>query len=242
MAIILLILGFIASLVPGILIYLWLRKRKPEDLQYKDICKSALKRGLFLCTGLVFVLSSIFYIIEMVIKLLGAGELVIDVYHKFIVFALAEELVKYYVTMNLMKKKPYQYSRLDVISLMMIVALGFGFLEAVVYAVGANIPTMLVRGFTAMHCGYGFIMGCFVSKGMQTGKKSYTLLGLGIPFLLHGLYDCCLSESLWAVNENFAYVSLGLAIFAIFTLIFAIVFIRKASGKPEYTEPLRAAN
>ncbi len=223
-----LILIFILSLLPSILVFLWLRKWNAEDSEYRRICTRALERGAFLCVALVFVLSSIFYIIERIIVLLGAGAVITTIYHNFIVFALAEELVKYGMLKGLIKKHPYAYSQLDITSLMMIIGIGFGISESIVYAFGANAGIMLTRGFTAMHCGYGFIMGYFVSKGMKTGKRQYTAIGILLPFLLHGIYDCCLSDVIGEVNENLVYISLILAVVAIITLIIAILYIRRA--------------
>ncbi len=226
-----LILIFVLSLLPSYLIYRFLRNRKVEDKEYKRICFSALKRGMFLSVALTMVVSSLFYIVERILVALGASTIAITVYHNFILFALAEELVKYYVLKNILKKNPYPYDSLDIVSLMMIVGMGFGITEAIVYAIGANAGMMLVRGFTAMHCGYGFIMGYYIAKGIETKKKKYTILGIIIPFILHGSYDTCLSEVIWEVNENFMYVSLLLAVVAIITLIVAILYIRKANKK-----------
>lgn len=235
-----LILIFIVSLLPSVLIYLWLRKRKAEDSQYRTICTHAFERGAFLCVALVLVLSSIFYIIEKIIVLLGAGSVFTTVYHNFIVLALSEELIKYLALKGLIKKNPYSYSWLDITSWMMIIGIGFGLSESVVYALGANAGIMLTRGFTAMHCGYGFIMGYFVGKGMKTGLKRYTAIGILLPFLLHGSYDCCLSDTIGQVNENLVYISLILAVAAIITLVIAILHVRRAKGKAEYAVSLFA--
>ena len=84
-----------------------------------------------------------------------------------------------------------------------------------------------------MHCGYGFIMGCFLAKGMKTGDKKYTVLGLLIPFVLHATYDACLGDAVDKINSNFMFVSGALAVVAIITLVVAIVFFVKNSKNPE---------
>lgn len=233
-----LILIFILSLLPSILIYLWLRKRNAAGSKYRSLCSHAFLRGAFLCVVLVLVLSSIFYLIERIILLLGVGSVVAAIYHNFIVLALSEELVKYFALKGLIKKNPYSYSWLDITSLMMIIGIGFGLSESVVYAFGANAGIMLTRGFTAMHCGYGFIMGFFVGKGMKAGNNRYTAIGILLPFLLHGTYDCCLSDTIGQVNENLIYISLILAVAAIVTLVIAIIHVRRAKRKVKYTTSL----
>ena len=229
-----LILVFILSLAPSVLIYRWLRNKKAEDSAYQSICVRALKRGAFLCALLVLLLSAIFFAIERIMTVSGVGSVPIAIYHNFIVLALAEEISKYRILKGLLKKNPYPYTWIDITSLMMIVGTGFEITESVAYAFGSNAGMMLTRGLTAMHCGYGFIMGYFIGKGMQTGQKRYTILGILVPFLLHGIYDACLSDVLWEISENFAYVSLGLAAAALITLVIAITYVQKAGKNAEY--------
>ncbi len=233
-----LILIYFLSLVPSALIFFWLRRRKADDREYRIICDRALKRGAFLCAVLVSLIACILYLLGKVMSMLGAGPLIIEIYNNLILAALVEELVKYRVLKGLIRKNPYPYSWADITSLMMITGMGFGVLESLFYALGANAGTMLTRGLTAMHCGYGFIMGYFVGKGMKTGKKRYTLMGILIPFLLHGAYDCCLGDELGKVSGYFIYVSLVLAAAAVVTLIIAIVHICRSKRKAVYTEPL----
>lgn len=229
-----LIIVFALSLVPSILIYLMLKNRKPQDIEYKKICTSALRRGAFPGAVFVILFSAVLYIFEIVLKLLGANAVIVSMYQDFILAALSEELVKYMLLKRLLKKTNYPYTQTDIVSWMMLIGMGFGILEAFWYAIGANAGMMLTRGICAMHCGYGFIMGYFVSRGMQTGKKKYTICGILLPFLLHGLYDFCLSDTLTQISEDFAYVSLALAIIAIITLIIAIIYIKKDRKQAAY--------
>lgn len=237
-----LILIFILSLIPVVLIYRWLKKRKAEDREYQNICTLALKQGAIWCVLRVLCFSAILYVLQIILSLIGISKLIIEIYNNFIVLALAEEIAKYWTLKELLKKNPYSYTRLDITSLMMIVGLGFEITESVVYAFGANAGMMLIRGLTAMHCGYGFIMGYFVGKGMKTGQKRYTILGILIPFVLHGLYDTCLSDVLGEISEKFAYVSLTLAVVSLILLVVAIIYIHKGGKKAESAEgvnPLR---
>ncbi len=129
-----------------------------------------------MCALLVLLLSSTFFVIERIMAVLGVGAVPIAIYHNFIVLALAEEIAKYRILKGLLKKNPYPYTWIDITSSMMIVGIGFEITESVAYAFGSNAGMMLTRGLTAMHCGYGFIMGYFIGKGMQTGQKRYTIL------------------------------------------------------------------
>lgn len=239
--ILLLILFFVLSLLPPLLIFFWLRKRKGEDAEYRHICNAAFGRGALWCPAFLIAMLVVVYGLEFLMTKLNVNGIIIALYHSFIVAALLEEIVKYAGLKRLLKKHPYAYSRLDITTMMMIIGIGFGLLESVFFAFGMNPAKMLVRGITAMHCGYGFIMGYFVAKGMQTGKKKYTRLGFIIPFMLHGIYDSGVSAQLRQVSEAFSLVSVLLALFGLVTLILAIVHVHKATKRPEFTTPILSA-
>ena len=237
-AVVILILAFALSLLPPLLIFFWLKKIKKEDLEYQKVCNKAFWRGALWCPLVLIALLVVFYGLELLMKKLGANEVIVALYHNFIVAALLEEGVKYAGLKRHLKKHPYAYSKLDIISLMMIVGIGFGLMEAVFYAAGLNPGKMIARGIMAMHCGYGFITGCFVAKAMQTGKKKYSVLGILIPFVLHGTYDSCVSEELRKISEAISMVSVVLALVGLITLVVAIVHVNKAKKKPQYTTPI----
>ena len=236
--ILILVLAFVLSLLPPLLIFFWLRKRKGDDKEYRTLCNKAFGRGALWCPACLLVLIIVGYGIELGMIKLNVNSIIVALYHNFIVAALLEELIKYAGLKRFMKKHPYAYSRLDITTMMMIIGIVFGLLEAVFYAFGMNPVRMLVRGIMAMHCGYGFIMGYFVAKGMQTGKKKYTCLGFLIPFLLHGIYDSGVSAELRQISEAFSLASVLLALFGLVTLILAIVHVNKAKKKPEFTTPI----
>ncbi len=239
---ILLVLFFIISLLPGIFLYIWLRNYKKEDVEYKNICISAFKRGLFLSTSCALLITSIFAIFQIVFKLIGLSELQILIYHKVIAIALSEELSKFIVFRHVVKKYKYSYTPLDLISLIMIVGLGFQILEACFYAVGADIPTMLTRGITIMHGGYAFITGYFIAKGMKSNNKFTCCLGFIIAVILHGAYDFFLSPLISDINPDLAIISLALAFISIVTMIIAIIYIRKVRKNSEFNIPLNLEN
>ena len=226
----------ILSLLPSIGLYYWLRNLKGKDVNYRLICSKALKSGLLFCTLFVFILSSLCYIPEIFMKYLGINSIVIAAYHNYVLFACSEEIIKYLMVKKVIQKNSYSYSRLDLIILMMIVGLGFGLTEALLYSIGASVGMMVVRGLTLMHAGYGFIMGYFISKEMQTNDIKYRVMSLLVPIVLHGTYDFCLSNELALVSENFAFISLFLAVVALIIIVVAIIFIQKNKCKLEYTE------
>ena len=89
----LLILAFLLSMLPNILIFLWLRKAK-DDERYHSICMKGLLRGILFSSLMVLVVSTIFYVFERLF-ITKYGVIISEVFHNFIVLAFAEEIVKY---------------------------------------------------------------------------------------------------------------------------------------------------
>jgi len=238
---IVLFLAIIVSFVPALALYWWLKNRIKDEEAYKELCGSALKRGIVsIFPALLF--SAAFQIIIALTGLKKSNLLLYEALYTFIVLALAEELVKYLALRHTLKKTDYRVSWMDVTVLMTIVGIGFDLLESIVYAIGASVPVVLIRGICIPHAGYGFIAGYFYGKGVKSGKTGVTRIGFVLAWLLHGLYDFSLSEPFIAINENLMAVALLLAVMDIVLVILLIRFVRKRKGLEEYTDPLPVIN
>lgn len=234
---VLLALAFIGSLLPSIGLFLWLRSIEGDE-EFKGICNKGLIQG-FLSIFPVAACSAALALIEIGLTLLGMSGMLKAAYHRFIVLALSEELCKCFMFHRLLQKYERNWSWLDYIILMVLVGLGFGLIEDLFYAVGADAITMLVRGITAMHGGYAFIMGYFLGKGKKTGDKKWSVLGVAVPWLLHGAYDFGLSDEwLAALGENAAYLSVSLAAFALVTLVVLVIFFIRHKNDEQFRAPM----
>lgn len=234
------ILFFILSIIPSVLIFIWLRNRQKENVLYRKKCTYAFVSGLISVLPIIL-LSAILYILNAVLKftlLRDVNVLVYKAIYTFIVLAFAEEIIKYFTFRIVLKRKPYAYSWADVVTIMVIIGTAFGLIEDVPYAIGASPIIMLVRGFTMGHVGYGFIMGWFYGKRLHTGKKRYGVFAVLIPWLIHGLYDFSLTPELLEMNDNFALLGVSLALVDIVLLILMIRFFVRAKKKDVYNEPL----
>lgn len=234
---ILLILAIIVSFVPAIALYRWLKNRIKEEEAYQSLCSSALKRGILSIFPILLV-SAIFQIIIRLTGIKDANPLLYQAMYNFIVLAFAEELVKYLTFRRTLKKTDYLVSWLDVTILMTIVGIGFDLIESIVYAIGASVPVVLVRGICIPHAGYGFLVGYFYGKGVKNGKAGTKWIGFVLAWLMHGLYDFSLKEELVAVNDNLVVIPLALAVLDIVLVILLVRFVRKVKEKELYTEPL----
>lgn len=233
---VMLVVAFLASLVPSIGIFLWLRGIEGDE-EFAGICNRGILQGA-LAVVPVLGCSLVFALVESGLAKLGLAGLPRAAYHRFIVLALSEELCKCFMFHKLLAKYERAWSWLDYIILMTLVGLGFEIIEAIPYAIGASPIVMLVRGITAMHGGYGFIMGYLLGKGKKTGDKKWTVLGVVIPWLLHGAYDFGLSEEFAALGEATALLSVSLAALALVTLVVLVVFFIRHKNDERFRAPL----
>lgn len=236
------ILFFILSIIPSVLIFILLRKRQKDNIKYRKKCNLSFISGLISVLP-ILLLSGILFILSTVMKftlLKGVDILVYRAIYTFVVLALAEELIKFLTLRFVLKRKPYACSWADVVAFMVIIGTAFGLIEDVPYAIGASPVIMLVRGFTLGHVGYGFIMGWFYGKRLYTGKKRYSVFAILVPWLIHGLYDFSLSTELLALNDNFAFLGVSLALLDIVLLILMIRFFVRSKKREHYQHPLAA--
>ena len=230
----LLLVAFAASLIPSVALYLWLRGIKGDDQGYRAACRRAVVLG-FLC---VFPIMGFDLVAAITQNLLGMTGLVRAVWHTFLMFAFCEELFKFLGLKKLLREHPNGRSWLDVTVLMSIIGLGFSLIEDIPYGLSTNAGQMIVRGITMGHVSYGFVMGHFYGKSLKTGRRAWAVVGFALPFLMHGLYDFCLSEEVAAINSDLGMISLLLAVIDLVLIIVLIVHVRKARRNPTYTDPL----
>lgn len=234
------VLFFLISLVPSVLILVWLGKRHRDDALYKEVYKSALIRGLISVLP-ILALSGALALSNAALKatvLKGANVFLIKAIYNFVVLAFAEEFIKFMLFRGVLKKKPYPYSWADVTALIVIIGTAFGLIEDLPYAIGSNPMTMLVRGLTMGHVGYGFVMGWFYAKRLYTGKKAYGVFALVLPWLVHGLYDFSLAPELIELNDNFAFLGVSLAVFDLVLLVLMFRFFKRAKKMELYQTTL----
>ncbi len=232
-----LLIAALVSFLPFIAFYLWLKGQKKDDANYQQLCRDSLFQG-FWCVLPVTLMSGASYIVLRLTGLQNSHVLLYKALYNFIVLALMEEIAKFLAFWRVMKKSDYPFSWLDLTIMMTIASIGFGLIESVVYAIGSNIPTVLIRGICLPHAGYGFIVGYFYGKGCKTGNPMQKWIGFALAWFMHGLYDFSLSEEFIAINDNLVFIPFLLALFDIVLVILLIRFVRRARKDQAYTEPV----
>ena len=93
MEILILIVSIFVSLIPSIILYLWIKKKGKDD-KFKEICKKAFTSGAIAVFPIIL-LSMTFDLIGKITGLEKSNPLLYQAYYNFITLAFAEELVKF---------------------------------------------------------------------------------------------------------------------------------------------------
>ena len=229
--------AFLVSLIPSVLVFLWLKKQKKEDEAYGKACNKAMKYGL-ISPAAVFLGSLTLYLLGLLLKVKTWDPIRREAYHTFVIVVLPEELVKMFILIKYLKDVDYKYSWRDIVAFMIIINLGFAMVEDLVYAFTTSPGQMLVRGLFIMHGGYGFVMGCFFAKGKAEKNGLYYVLAVLVPWILHGLYDFTLDDTIAEINDVLFMTPFIMLAVDVVLLVRAFLFFKKTKDKEKYTTPL----
>jgi hypothetical protein len=225
----LIILALLASFIPSLIFFFWFRSAN-KDQDYRKECTSTLFNGLYSVIP-VCCMSALFALFKNLVLKDHVPVLVLEAFRTFVIAAVAEELVKFWLGKKHIKARGLLCSKIEVIAFMTIIACGFNITESCTYAIGSNVITVLVRGVCALHEFYGLMMGFWYAKYIETGETKYKVFAILIPILLHGLYDFSLSKDLLALSDNMAFLPFGVILV---TWIIGIRFlIKTVKGKKD---------
>lgn len=147
----------------------------------------------------------------------------------FLGAAIPEEIAKFLMFWLLVRKSRFFDEKMDGIVYASVVALGFAFIENVMYLV-SDYQNWITIGISRAlfsvpgHFFFGVLMGYYYSlhRFCRSEGKPYRLLMLGAPILAHGLYDTVL----FSVN-----VMPSLSIVLMIAFLFLCNSLRKRAGR-----------
>ena len=224
----------IASFVPSILLFGFLRNNRKDDEEYRKDCLRLVGSG-FLISVLIFFADLLLMLLWRLSGLGGKNFVIDGLFKCFIVNALVEELSKFLVARKYIRKDLTKTSRLDILSYLIISAIGFALVEDFVYAFGTNIGQIIVRGLLMGHVPYAMITGYLYGKSIAVKKPWLKFAAFLAAILLHGSYNFLLIDGLpdWS-----AFVVVTEVFLQTVYMIWMIFFIRKKRNDPEFTRPV----
>jgi protease PrsW len=165
----------------------------------------------------------------------GKNNIILDpLIQAFVMAALLEESFKFFSFKYFFFDKNKIFEPLDCLLIAGAISLGFATTENLGYVITSGLEsgygTALLRMFTAIpaHATFGIVMGYLASTFKFGNKKNQTdfiLYVLGIPVILHGLYNFFL------LSKDFS------PIYSFVVLIFAILFSYRALKNLKTTSP-----
>lgn len=213
------LLSLTFAVVPALLIILYfLRKDRARPEPRRQIIK-------------IFFLG-LFSTVPAVLLELGVGEFgrflrgypeLLPVFKAFIVAAMVEESLKFFIVKRIAFKKASFDEVMDGIVYAVMAGMGFACLENVLYVLGRGLTVALMRAVTSipLHASVSVIMGYYIGIARFTQQKSSRrrLLWKGylIAILFHGLYDL----SIFAIPYWSQFTLLGLPPVLIWVIILA---------------------
>ncbi|OQY32252.1 MAG: hypothetical protein B6241_11665 [Spirochaetaceae bacterium 4572_59] len=180
------VINFLLALIPAMILLNYFYKRDPRPEPRQIVMKT-----FFL--GIAATVPAV--IIELLIEKLAPGgmsPIITIAFKAFIVVALVEESCKLYMVKRYIYPHPEFDEVTDGIIYTMAAALGFAFLENILYSMnsGNSWTILLTRGITAvpLHGLTSAVMGFYIGKTKLNGKNLIPF-GLFLAVLYHGLYD-----------------------------------------------------
>lgn len=144
-----------------------------------------------------------------------------SLFEAFVTAALIEESLKLLVLRGYSFKKSSFDEPMDGILYGVASALGFATLENILYVVEGGLGVAVMRGLLSVpgHASWGAMLGFFAGRGVLSGRKvRWSLAGLGLAVLFHGLYDF---PVMLAFQGDKAYSSPGIQLL-MFLLLLAV--------------------
>lgn len=220
------------ALLPGILILIYIYhkdKLEPEP-------KSMILKTVLLGVGSCIPAALAEWILGYIYPNFMPGTLGYALVNAFLLAAFCEEIVKYLALRIATWNSPEFNYRFDGVVYGVCSAVGFALFENITYVMQYGFGAALTRAFTAvpLHSFCGVFMGIFYAyskKAQLMNKKKEqrisTLLALGIPMLIHGIYD-----TFSFLRASYSFYCLLIFIFILY--IISIMQIRSLSKKDIY--------
>jgi len=177
----------ILALAPGIALaaYIYSKNEFARDpLPLLALC--------FICGGLGIIPAGAVEFLAEVFHFALGSDLIAVALKAFLVTALPEEAIKYFLLRYLAYPQAEFNEPFDGIVYAVVIGMGFASAENLIYVWFGGIPVALIRMFTAIpaHGVFAVLMGYFVGLAkFRPNAKHLRVLGLGAAVLFHGTFD-----------------------------------------------------
>lgn len=180
----------LASAVVPTVILMWLFLTSDEFPEPRSVLLVSFTLGGFLGP---FILLGTYALEPLTGSIVFTSPVVAGISRAFLGAAIPEEILKFLVLWLYVIPHQEFDEPMDGVVYGVTVALGFATVENIFYVFGHGYGTALARGVTAVpcHATLGAIMGYYAGRGVfsKFHRFPFYVRSLGLPILLHGLYD-----------------------------------------------------
>ena len=184
----------IAAVIPALLLMYFVYRSDRLEKESRQLL-FALARAGVIATLIAMVLERIG---ERLLVWVVNSETMFNLLLYFVVVAVSEEGAKYFLMKRRTWRDPEFNCLYDGVVYALFVALGFALWENISYVLIYGIGAAIIRAVTAIpgHASFGVFMGAFYglarraeNMGDSSSSKSYRILAVLVPTVMHGCYD-----------------------------------------------------
>ena len=221
----------ISAVIPAVLLMIKAYRSDRLEKEPKSLLWALARAGVF--SSLIALLSE--RILCSLLDLAVPQENVLyNVILYFVIVAFSEEGAKYFMLKRYSWKQPAFNCQYDGIVYAVFVSLGFALWENISYVMSYGFTTAIVRAVTAIpgHACFGVFMGIFYgiakkydNRGEKSLSKTFRILSIVVPALLHGAYDYIAS----AETSNWYFIG-----FVAILFVLSYILVAKMSKEDQY--------
>ncbi len=179
---------FALAVAPSLAILLYIYQRDRYEKEPRGMLLKAFIYGMLIvipCAIIELLLSFVFS---------GFGGFIKVLIMSFIIAALTEESLKFFILKKVFFRAKAFNERFDGIVYAVFISLGFATLENIIYVSQGDISVGIIRAFTAVpaHALFAVSMGYYLGRARFStinSSKGLIFKALIVPIMLHGIYD-----------------------------------------------------
>ena len=177
----------LAAIAPVFIIAFYIYFRDKYEKEPLGMLAKALVGGMISVIPVIFVEQALMALMP------PMGKVGTAAWHAFVVAAFTEEIFKYLFLFLLVWRSRHFNEQFDGIVYAVFVSLGFALVENVMYVMEGGYQTALMRSLTAVpaHALFRVTMGFYfgIARRYEEIRRPYLFRAIGLPILLHGIYD-----------------------------------------------------
>ena len=185
----------LAAVIPAVFLMIRIYRLDSLEKESGRLLWKLVKAGIF-SSLIAMVSEKVFY--SLLVTMFNPNSVIFRIILYFLIVGVSEEGAKFYMLYNNSWNSQEFDCLFDGVVYAIFVSLGFALWENISYVLNFGMQTAVVRALTAIpgHASFGVFMGVFYAAsklyhiyGDEYNSRTYRILAVAVPVLLHGAYD-----------------------------------------------------